>query len=225
MDYVFVIAGLVVLLVGGEALVRGAVGVAGRAPGSANDLVYVTSRSESRVQMLTVARPSGTSFPAIVANDFFFLNQVEPSNDARDIAFTADGTRAFVVNRNPPMLHVVDTSLNEVGMPRNEFLGGVELCQQASNIEVADVGRGDRVYVACFRDGQIWTIDPEGMVVEAITDVGRGPHALSVSEDRQQLYVTNFLEDSIAVVDLAPGSRLENRVALKIGRPRQSEED
>jgi sugar lactone lactonase YvrE len=65
-------------------------------------------------------------------------------------------------------------------------------------------------------------VDPQGGVVEAISDVGRGPQALAVSPQRQQLYISNFLEDTLVVVDLTPGSPLENRVALRLGRSRQS---
>jgi DNA-binding beta-propeller fold protein YncE len=199
--------------------VRGAVGAAGRLPGSAGDRIYVTSRSEARIQTLTVVRPEGSRFPTIVPGDFFFLTGgVQPSDDSRGIAFSPDGNRAFIINRDPPILHVVDTSMSELGTPRNEFIGGIELCREASNLIVGDVGRGTRVYVACFRDGQVWSIDPEGFVVEAITDVGRGPHAVAVSARHGLLFVTNFLENTIAVIDVSPGSITESRVVLRLGR-------
>ena len=118
----------------------------------------------------------------------------------------------------------IDTSLSPAGVPRNQFLGGIEICREASNLVVGDAGRGDRLFVACFQDGQVWVIDPNGFVVDAITEVGRGPHALVVSPTHQLLFVTNFLEDTIAVVDLEPGSITENRVVLRIGRARQAED-
>ena len=204
--------------------VRGAVGAAGRLPGSANDRIYVTSRTEPRVQTLMVARQPG-GFPSLVPAEFFFMNRVLPSNDGRGITFSEDGQRAYIVNRSPPMLHIIDTSLDEFGVPRNEFLTGVELCQQASNLAVADAGSGERVFVACFRNGQVWSIDPRGAVVDAIIDVGRGPHAVVPAPGRQRLYVSNFLEDTVAVVDLQPGSATENRVVLRLGRARQAEEE
>jgi len=204
--------------------VRGAVGAAGRLPGTPNDRIYVTSRTESRVQTLLVSRPPG-ELPSLVPAEYFFLNRVLPSNDGRDITFSSDGQRAYIVNRNPPMLHIIDTSLGELGVPRNEFLAGVELCQQASNLTVADAGRGDRIFVACFGNGQVWSIDPRGAVVDAIIDVGRGPHAVVASPARQKLYVTNFLEDTVAVIDLTPESTTENRVVLRVGRARQAEAD
>jgi DNA-binding beta-propeller fold protein YncE len=200
--------------------VRGAVGVAGRQPGTENDRIYVTSRTEARVQTLVVVRTNG--YPSVVPAEHFFLTSVIPSTNGRDIAFSTDGTRAYIVNRAPPMLHIVDTSLDEFGVPANDFLAGVELCPQASNVAVAEIDGREHVYVACFSDGQIWAIDPRGAVVDAIIDVGRGPHAVVVSETRRKLYVSNYLEDTVAVVDLVPESPTENRVVLRLGHPRQS---
>lgn len=200
--------------------IRGAVGVAGRLPGTRGDRIYVTSRSEARVQILTVLRSAG--WPVLVPAEYFFINRVLPSTNGRDIAFSPDGDQAYIINRSPPMLQIIDTSLNEQGVPRNELRAGVEICPEASNLTVADAGRGERVYVACFRNSQVWVVDPAGAVVDAIVDVGRGPHALVASPDRAKLYVTNHLEDTVAVIDLVPGSTTENRVVLRLGHTRQS---
>jgi DNA-binding beta-propeller fold protein YncE len=200
----------------------GAVGVAGRLPGTENDRVYVTSRSEARVQTLLVSRSAG--LPTIVAGEFFFLNRVLPSDDARDIAFTDDGARAFIINRDPPMLQVIDTSISETGVPRNELEGAIELCRQASVIELADAGAGTRLYVACFQDGQVWAINPTGLAVESIIDVGRGPQFLASAPSQGLLFVSNFRENSIGVIDIRPGSPTENRVVLRIGRTNDTPE-
>ena len=199
---------------------RGAAGVAGRTPGSPDDWIYVTSRTEARVQTLTVVRPQGT-YPVFLPGEHFFLDLIQPSTDGRGIAFSADGNRAYLVNRAPPMLQIIDTSLDDLGVPRNQFLAGVELCRQASNLAVVETDRGERVYVACFQAGQVWSIDPRGATVDAIIDVGRGPHAVVASPDCHRLYVSNFLEDTVAVIDLSPGSATENRVVLRLGHPRQ----
>ena len=83
---------------------------------------------------------------------------------------------------------------------------------------VADVGDGTKAYVTCFRDGEVYVIDtapdPE---VEAIVTVGRGPFGIAVSAVRQKLYVTNFLEDTVAVIELDPTSALRFQVVLRIG--------
>ncbi len=203
-------------------LARGATGVAGRQPGSPSDLVYVTSRAESRVQMLHVYRPDqADAFPTLVPSNYFFLDRVLPSDNSRGIAFSDDGNRAHVVNRDPPMLLTVDTSLGADGFPRNQLLSAVEICPQAALVAMADVGRGERAFVSCFRDAQVWVVDPVSSVVESIVSVGSGPHALGVAPSRQLLLVANFLEDTVSVIDLAPGSATENRVVLRLGRPRQ----
>lgn len=198
--------------------IRAALGAAARTPGGR---IYVTSRSEERVQVFSVAR-IGNTFPALVPAEYFFLRGVQPSDNSRGILFGSSGERAYIVNRSPPMLHVLDTSMDETGIPRNELLGAVELCSTASNLAIADMGEGERVFVVCFREGQVWSVDPATGLVDAIINVGRGPQALSISSIRKQLYVTNFLEDTMSVVELDPTSKRRNRVVLKLGRSRQS---
>ena len=200
----------------------GAVGVAGRSPGSPDDRIYVTSRTDSRIQTLLVSRLAGQ--PAqFVQGEFFFLDKVLPSSDSRDIAFSGDGNRAYVVNRDPPTLQIVDTAMGVTGVPNNVVDAAVELCRQASNVVVADTGFGDRLYVACFLNGEVWVIDPEGRQVESIISVGRGPQFLAASPGRGFLFVSNFRENTVAVVDIRPGSVTENRVVLRIGRPGETE--
>lgn len=202
---------------------RSAVDAAGRMPGMPEDLLYVTSSTESRIQMMYVHRDGDR--PRLAASEYFFLEQAFPSDNARGITFSDDGQRGYVVNRNPPMLQIIDTSLDEEGFPRNELEAAVEVCRDAAQVTLADLGEGERAYVSCFPASQIWVVDPVGAQVEAVIDVGRGPSALAVSEQRQKLYVANFLEDTLSVVDLAPGSATENLTVLRLGTPRQNEEE
>jgi YVTN family beta-propeller protein len=201
--------------------VRGAVAVAARTPGG---LLYVTSRSEDRIQMLTVHR-DGDAPPVLVPSNYFFLDGVGINNggssDTRAAVFSNSGDRLYLVNREPPSLQVYDTALDATGFPRNLPLAATDLCREASNVAVADVGDGDRAYVTCFRDGEVYVIDPRGRSeVEAIVTAGRGPFAAVASASRQKLYVSNFLEDTVAVIELAPGSPFRNQVILRIGEPR-----
>lgn len=210
---------------------RGATGVAGRTPNAEGDIVYVGSRSEDRVQTFTVARPPNGADPYLLSGGYFFLDVVGSgpnqggSSDTRGMAFSADGQRLYLVNRRPPSLQIFDTSFGDTGAPRNEPLGATDICRQASTVTVTDVGDGERAIVTCFQDGQIYIIDPRGQGdIEDILTVGRGPYTAVASASRKRLYVTNFLEDTIAVVDLTPGARTKNRVVLRIGAPRSSEQ-
>jgi DNA-binding beta-propeller fold protein YncE len=202
---------------------RGAAGVAGRPDGAGPDLMYVTSRTDDRIQLLNVELDPAGAF--LVQAGFFFLDAVGSnfgqSADTRYAQFAAGGDRLLLVNRRPPSLQIYDTTADATGFPANRFVGGTDLCREASNLAVADVGDGDKAFVTCFRDGEVYVLDTEPQPqVEWIVPVGRGPFGIAASAARQKLFVTNFLDDTIAVVELDPASRLRYQVVLRIGVPR-----
>jgi len=204
---------------------RGATGIAGRATGAEGSIVYVGSRSEDRVQTFTVGRPVNEASPFLLAGGWFFLDGVGGtsggSQDSRGMAFSPSGERLYLVNRRPPSIQVIDTTLDEGGFPRNKLVGAADICRQASTIAVMDAGSGERAYVTCFQDGELYVIDPRGLsMVEDVITVGRGPQAVAAAPSRKKLYVTNFLEDTIAVIDVRPGVPTHDRVVLRIGVPR-----
>jgi hypothetical protein len=201
---------------------RGATGVAGRRPDSTDDTIYVGSRSEDRIQMFTVGRPVNDAAPFLLTGNWFFLDSIGAnagsSNDTRGIQFSADGNRMFLINRNPPTLQIFDTSLGATGFPQNQLAGATDICREASTLGVMDSGDGDRAYVSCFQDGVVYVIDPRGLShVEDIVQTGRGPYAVTGAPQRKKLFVTNFLEDTVAVIDTTPGAVTQNRVILRIG--------
>ncbi len=200
---------------------RGATGVAGRPDG----LVYVGSRSEDRVQRVTVGRPVNGAPPYLIPQNYFFLDFVGAnaggSANTRGMKFNAAGDRLYVVNRTPPALEILDTSPSPTGFPVNKGIAATDLCRDASTLAVMDGGDGDRAYVSCFDDGEIYIVDPRGASsVEDIVQVGRGPYAVAAAPTRKKVYVTNFLEDTVAGVDVSPTSKTHNRVVLRIGVPR-----
>lgn len=223
---------------------RAATGVAGRFGAGGDDIVYVGSRTENRIQTLTVGRqPNNTAY--LLASNFFFLDAIGStagaSADTRALQFSKDGSRLYVVNRNPPTVQIYDTSADESGFPRNAAVGGSDICREASTITLLDAGDGERAYVTCFLDGQMYVVDPAGLSqVTNIVTVGRGPYGIAaagglnpaattvttgadnatVTTVHKQLFVSNFLEDTIAVVDVTPTSAKRDRVVLRIGLPR-----
>ena len=212
---------------------RGATGVAGRLPRTDDSMVYVGSRTDSRIQTLTVGRPANGSAPYLLPGSFFFLdavgNTAGGSIDTRGIQFSPSGDRVYIVNRRPPSLQIYDTSLGLTGIPRNESLGASDICRQASNVAVVDVGDAmdpqERAYVSCFQDGEVYVVDPSGQSqVEDIITVGRGPYAIVGAKDQKLLFVSNVLEDTIAVVDIDPMSAMRNRVILRIGTPKEQDQ-
>jgi DNA-binding beta-propeller fold protein YncE len=51
--------------------------------------------------------------------------------------------------------------------------------------------------------------------------VGRGPYDVVAAPTRRLLFVSNYLEDSIAVIDLTPGAPTENQVVLRLGESKK----
>src|SRR6185436_10415872 len=159
--------------------VRGATGVAG----TPNDIIYVGSRSEDRIQTFTVGRPINGTAPFLLQGNYFFHDAVGAgtgqSTDTRGMVFSKDGNRLFLVNRRPPSLQVYDTSLGPTGFPKNEPLGATDICRQASTVTVSGTGDDERVFVSCFQDGTVYVIDPRGVPTsEDIITVGRGPYSV-----------------------------------------------
>jgi DNA-binding beta-propeller fold protein YncE len=205
----------------------GATGVAPRLPGDPRGLVYVTSRSEARVSLLhAVTGPLGSDGKPTTdlaeTSSFLYDGLTAPgdSGDARNLAFSADGNHGYFISRTPPALRLFDTSLDEKGAPRDRELGIVEVCRQPANLALADFGEGVRAAVPCFADGQLWVVDPEGLRLIAVEDAGRGPSGVAVSARRKKIYVGNYAEDTLSIIDATPGSPWQHRSVLRIGTPR-----
>jgi DNA-binding beta-propeller fold protein YncE len=203
---------------------RGATGVVGL-PRTNGGIVYVGSRTEDRIQTFTVGKPINDASPYLLPGAWFFLDSVGAntggSNDTRGMAFSPDSSHLYLVNRRPPSVQIYDTTTGPAGYPQNRAIGATDICRQASTVAVSGTGDAERAYVTCFQDGLLYIIDPRGDVeVEDIVLVGRGPYAVAAAATRNKVFVTNFLEDTIAVLDTAPTSTRRNRVVLRIGKQR-----
>jgi hypothetical protein len=204
----------------------GAAGVAPR-PNDPSGLFYVTSRQEARVAMVGVA-PGGPDLEgrptaAIVrSGSFFFSGIVDPGlpGDSRGIAFAPDGNRAWLTSRTPSSLQLYDTSLDERGVPRNLQLGAIEVCPQPAMVAVADFGAGTRVALPCFVDGQVWLIDGASLRLLSVEDTGRGPSGVVASARHKKIYVGNYAEDTLTVIDADPASASRDRAVLRLGEAR-----
>jgi len=216
---------------------RGATGVSGRSTPGGGEQVYVGSRTEDRIQMFTVGRPEAPAPAYLVESNFFFLNAVGAdagvggSTDTRGMTFSQDGNQLYLVNRMPPSLQIYDTTLGADGFPANRAIGASDICRDASTLTALHFPVGpttpvpyDRIYLTCFDDGQVYVVDPSGVSqVEDVILVGRGPYAVAAAPSRNLVFVTNFLEDTIAVIDVDPASVNRNRVVLRIGTPKAPE--
>lgn len=207
-------------------------------PELAPETLYVASDTDNRVQQFTIGMRAGTA-GYLQPGSFFVLGAVGTAAgsaiDSRGLHFSADGNRLYLVNRTPPSLQVYDTSIGPDGTPNNTLLGSSDLCREGSASAVAGTGTDERVYVTCFDTGEVYVVNPFGQSqVEDIITTGRGPYAADVfppvvptflppampPPSPKYLFVSNFLEDTIAVIDIDPVSATRNRVVLRIGTPR-----
>jgi hypothetical protein len=146
---------------------------------------------------------------------------LDPASDLRGIAFRADGTRAFVVDRRPPGLIAIDTSM-ENGVPRNRVVDVVALCPEPSLLYVRRIGEMNRAYVVCFAAGTASVVDADALELVDTISLGQGPNAMAfaLADPEQPLgFAANYVDNDIAVIDLLPGSPTENEVIARIGYP------
>lgn len=194
----------------------GSIGTSG--VGGLGDIAYVGSPFEDRVQTFAVGRP-GDAPPYLIPEAYFFLDGVGAnagnSSNNRALVASHDGSRLYELNRTPPSVMTLENMVPTAG---------VDVCREAEHMATIQTADGERLFVTCFQDGQLDIIDPRGasMLVDSIP-VGRGPYAAAAAASRGKVYVTNFLEDTIAVVDVASGSPTMNRVVMKIGQPKPPE--
>jgi YVTN family beta-propeller protein len=218
--------------------IRGSVGVAGRRGVTpSDDLIYVSSRTDQKVQTFTVGRGQNIAPPYLITNNFVELDQVGTdsqvgaSADSRGLTFSADSNRMYLVTRTPPVLQLYDTSLDPASaFPVNQLIGGSDICRDSSTVALLNFDAlgeslgetlNERAYVTCFDDNTIYVIDPNGTTsVDDIIPVGRGPFAVAVAAKNHLVFVSDFLEDTISVIDVSPTSPRRNRVVIRIGTPK-----
>lgn len=139
-------------------------------------------------------------------------------SDARGIAFSDDGARAWVAVREPPALVRVDTR-EEDELPRNRVEALAEVCPQPSGVRVREVAGHTLVYVVCFATHQIFVVDGDLMQLVDVIETGRGPATLEFDEGRHLAYVAHYAENTIGVIDLDPARLTFHRVLRTLGLP------
>jgi YVTN family beta-propeller protein len=164
----------------------------------------------------------------LVPTESFYAPAFLPrGSDIRGMLFSDDGSRAFVLYRNnpdsivdPPALVVLDRSRRADGTVLNTPLAILEVCSGPTALQAHDAGRGKRIYVTCYDDGQIYVVDPEIPAVVSTIDVGAGPTSLVFPRnDPGVAYLASFANSHLSVIDVKPDSPTENHVVLRIGLP------
>ncbi|MDE2230378.1 MAG: beta-propeller fold lactonase family protein [Alphaproteobacteria bacterium] len=138
---------------------------------------------------LTIIRPQGGGYA---------MQTVEVGPTPHDPALSSDGSHAFV-----PCMG--STELAKVRLADGAIVGRCVVGDGPSHAK-ADYRR-KRIYVANSWDGTLTALDEEGQVIASVAS-GRWAHALCLTPDGGQIWVANFLDDTIAVFDAVSMKRI-----------------
>ena len=151
-----------------------------------------------------------------------------PDDPAAQLAYVVcfGAAQIFVVDRQPASLVAIDMTIQENGLPKGEPLWVAEVCSDPSNVRIGrDPTRPDDptaflAYVVCFGAGEIFVVDTRiGRVVDQIL-TGKGPNSLALDPFSRRAFITNFLDNTIGIIDLDPSHARFNRMVLRIGTVR-----
>lgn len=125
-------------------------------------------------------------------------------------AIEARPTRVFVTNRTPPSLIV--GQLDSIG--NLFFFDNVPLPVGASRLTRASIKGTTKILAASYDARAIAVYDPDARRLTNLLLTHRGPYALAVDEADGLVFVCNFTDSTIQVLDLAA-----ERIIYSVGVP------
>ncbi len=151
------------------------------------------------------------------------------AGDVRGLAALPDGSGLVAVSRKPPALVLLDVERRPDG-GTGQVRDSVELCSQPTDVAIRSYDGWNLAYVTCWGTGEVWIVDLDDVSLLDVVPVGKGPHAIVFAPDepwippelRYRAYVSNFAENTVAVLDVDPSSVTWNRVIGKLGLPEEA---
>ncbi len=194
-------------------------GASDLAQSPATGLIYVTSRfPTANSNPVHYFDPALGDDAPVGRVDFFGLLL---GGETRSVAFAQDGVTAGLVVRNPDMLVLVDTSLDEFGEPRNEYRGAVGLGNNPSRVRAL----GDTFFVTGAKDDTVYLVDARsGRMSDLREDICRGPFEVAFWDrgDLRWALVSCFEDSTVAVLDVDPASDTYLEVLARVGEPMET---
>ncbi len=188
--------------------------------------IYATSKSLNALQVLELRVPKETDAPS--TNPYLrTLRQIAipdalSGDRAREMAFTADGTRLLATYRSPSTVAVFDVSADVKGNAADAFVAKIPVGARPGGLVVAPATAGvpELAYVACFGANRVDVLDPAlGVVVDSIP-TGYGPFDVALVDQAElgirRLYVTEFYEQAVGVIELDPASPYYHQLIAEV---------
>lgn len=207
-----------------------------------NPLVYASYRSQARVAVLNLvsadkggaecpANPPAGSDCGLSLNFVDVFQSSGPvvngggsqsgfySGDALGaMAFAPSGEELYILQRDPGALLKVDTSMDASRkMPRNQFVGAVDICSAATDLELFQAQSKSYALISCRDRNSLYLVDVEAMQVIRIITVGATPSQIIIDRVRKLAYVTSFTASMLSVVDLDPQRRTRFSEIARLG--------
>jgi hypothetical protein len=143
--------------------------------------------------------------------------------EVRSVAFRADGQVAGVLIRNPDMLVLLDTSLDERGLPRNRLLHTLAVGDNPSLVRA----RGDLFLVTCAKDDTLYAVDGrQGRLLAIREDICVGPFGLDfhdLPDGRRWVLVSCFEDGQVAILEGDPLNPGFLDVLARVGIPTEEQ--
>jgi YVTN family beta-propeller protein len=187
-----------------------------------NGHFYATSRFSNAVVAFRPVIDTDGSVAGVFETGEVFIDSAPPSGgfDSRGIAFNEAGTLAYVANRGPSSLVIIDTGPEDLETgagTRNKVVDILLMPSQPSEVVVVQVGDKELVYVTSFEDKSITVVDPEVRAVVDVIELSAEPYSVAVDQTRhKRLYTTLFSANAVAVIDIDPASPSFNQVTAVI---------
>ncbi|MFO0604080.1 MAG: hypothetical protein U0324_12940 [Polyangiales bacterium] len=195
--------------------------------GNARSTWLATSRSDASFTTLQ-AYPGSTMDPRL----FLYraatttVTGLNTGADSRAIALDPrdPARRAYVTSRRPEALLTLDISNPSAPTIQNV----VPLPAGASRLAAVDAGDRTVVYAVSYDARRLSAVDPAGYgdnptsATLAQVPTNRGPHAMIHDPVDKRLYVLDFLDASVEVIDVDPARPTYNRRVLTVGAPGRS---
>lgn len=149
------------------------------------------------------------------------MRGVDDGFDTRDSAFSADGSRAFVLSRRPEAILTIDLSRQPL-FPGEAAIDRVSHVGYApSRIERLEAGGREMLAAACFDDRKVWFVAAATGETAGAVPGFQGPYELAIDPVGELVWVVDFRDSVLRAIDYAPlADGREPRLVATFGRIR-----